>query len=101
MAHYDIERFISAQERDYDIALAEIKSGKKRSHWMWYIFPLLKELGYSSTAKFYGIENIEEAKAFLEDDYLGGNLMEISSQVLALNTDDIEAVFGYPDYMKL
>ena len=56
---YNLKRFIEAQESDYEIALLEIKSGKKRSHWMWYIFPQLSELGYSSTAKYYGISNIE------------------------------------------
>ena len=55
---YNLKRFIEAQELDYEIALLEIKNGRKRSHWMWYIFPQLADLGYSSTAKYYGIRNI-------------------------------------------
>lgn len=97
----ELERFVKAQERDYETALEEIKSGRKRSHWMWYIFPQLKELGYSTTAKYYGIQDLDEARAFLADDYLGGNLMEITSALLGLKTDDAHAVFGSPDDLKL
>ncbi len=96
-----LERFVQAQERDYVTAYREIENGKKVSHWMWYIFPQLKGLGKSATALYYGISGIEEARAFLEDDYLGGNLVEISSLVLGLETDDLRAVFGDVDYMKL
>lgn len=96
-----LKRYIDAQERDYDTAYSEIKNGKKVGHWMWYIFPQLKGLGKSETSEFYGISGIEEAKAFLEDDFLGGNLVEISSLVLGLETNDLKDVFGAVDYMKL
>ena len=96
-----LERFLEAQERDYQIALSEIKSGQKMSHWIWYIFPQLKELGYSSTAKFYGINGRSEAKAYLAHSVLGGRLREISSELLKLKSCDPGYVMGYPDDLKL
>lgn len=68
---------------------------------MWYIFPQVKGLGYSETAKFYAIEDIDEAKVFLNDEYLGGNLREICSALLNLKTDNVDDIFGYPDDLKL
>ena len=65
-----IDKFIKAQEKDYEVALNEIKCGKKRSHWIWYIFPQLSSLGFSSTAKYYGIIDLEEAKEYLKNDIL-------------------------------
>ena len=62
---YNIQRFVERQKEDFPIALREIKNGRKVSHWMWWIFPQLKELGYSSTSKYYGISGLEEAKAYL------------------------------------
>ena len=97
---YDINRFIEAQERDYELALSEIKSGYKVSHWMWYIFPQLKGLGESYTSEYYGINGIEEAKVYINNDYLRNNLLEISHAVLVLD-DDIANIFGYPDCLKL
>lgn len=97
---YNLKRFIEAQESDYEIALSEIKSGKKRSHWMWYIFPQLSELGYSSTAKYYGISNIEEAKAYLNNEALKKHLIEISQELYKLD-DNIANILGYPDDLKL
>ena len=96
-----LERFVSAQARDYGTALAEIRSGHKRSHWMWYIFPQLQGLGMSSTAQYYGIRGIEEAKRFIAHPVLGRNLREISNALLALDTNDAAAVMGYPDDLKL
>ena len=98
---YDLERFVSAQKRDYLTALGEIRQGKKRSHWMWYIFPQLRGLGMSSTSYFYGIENLEEAKAFLDDPFLGKNLIEISEALLSLDNSDARSVMGSPDDLKL
>lgn len=98
---YDLERFVSAQERGYLTALAEIRQGRKRSHWMWYIFPQLRGLGMSSTSYFYGIENLEEARAFLGDPYLGKNLIEISEALLSLDKGDARSVMGSPDDLKL
>lgn len=98
---YDLSRFIKAQERDYSIALAEIKAGRKTSHWIWYIFPQLKELGFSSTAKYYGIVDLGEAQSYLADDLLRSRLLEISQALLELPNTDIESVMGYPDNLKL
>ena len=99
--NYDLKRFILAQERDYEVALAEIKNGRKRSHWMWYIFPQIKGLGRSSTSEFYGIANLDEATAYLSDSLLSDRLVEISSALLGLETDNALEIFGNPDYLKL
>ena len=98
---YDLDRFVKAQEYDYDTALREIRGGRKRSHWMWYIFPQLQGLGYSSTSQYYGIRDLEEAKDYLEHPVLGPRLLEISEALLTLDTDDAGAVMGYPDNLKL
>ena len=98
---YDLRRFISAQKQDYLTALEEIRRGRKRSHWMWYIFPQLRGLGMSSTSYFYGIESLEEARAFLDDPYLGGNLREISQALLSLETGDAGSVMGSPAGLRL
>lgn len=98
---YDLERFLTAQERDYDLALQEIRSGRKRSHWIWYIFPQLKDLGYSSTAKYYGIRDLDEAKAYLNEPTLRARLLEISKALLLIKENDPGSVMGYPDDLKL
>ena len=96
-----LERFLKAQEYDYEIALSEIKSGQKMSHWMWYIFPQLKELGYSPTAKYYGIVDRKEAEDYLTHPVLGARLREISGELLKLESCDAGYVMGYPDDLKL
>lgn len=96
-----LERFIKAQEYDYEIALAEMKSGRKRSHWMWYIFPPIKGLGYSSTAQYYAIQDKAEAISYLQHSVLGTRLVEICEVLLALECDDPHIILGYPDDMKL
>ena len=101
MKEYDLSRFHQAQERDYETALSEIRNGRKRSHWIWYIFPQLKGLGFSSMADYYGIDGMGEAKAYLRDDLLCRRLVEISEALLALETSDPGAVMGYPDDLKL
>ena len=98
---YNLDRFIRAHERDYEIALLEIKAGKKKSHWMWYIFPQLKGLGSSVTSKFYGIDGLGEAKAYYNNDYLREHLLDISESLVKLNRDDIVSILGYPDNLKL
>lgn len=97
----DLQRFRSAHEYDYQMALEEIKNGKKRSCWMWYIFPQIAGLGKSSTAQYYAISDLEEAKAFLADGMLGAHLREISQVLLELPSNDAYAVMGCPDNMKL
>ena len=96
-----LERFVSAQARDYGTALAEIRSGHKRSHWMWYIFPQIAGLGFSSTARFYAISSMQEARDYYAHPVLGKRLVEISEALLALDTNDAAAVMGYPDDLKL
>lgn len=98
---FDLERFLKAQEQDYAAALSEIKAGRKRTHWMWYIFPQSAGLGLSEASRFYGIKDLAEARAFLNHPILGERLREITGELLALETSDANAVFGYPDDLKL
>ena len=97
----NLERFLIAQQTYYQTALQEIKSGKKRSHWMWFIFPQIAGLGYSETARYYAIKNMEEAKAYMEDYTLGTNLIEISQALLEIKSNDADEVMGRPDNLKL
>lgn len=97
----DLERFINAHEKNYKNALLEIKNGKKQTHWMWYIFPQIKGLGHSTTAKYYEIKSIEEAKAYLNNKYLKNHLIEISSELLKLKNNNITQILGTPDDLKL
>lgn len=96
-----LQRFIHAQEDSYETALAEIKGGRKRSHWMWYIFPQIKGLGYSETSKFYAIKDIEEAEDYLSHPVLGNRLIEICNALLALEGAHANQIFGSPDDLKL
>lgn len=98
---FDSLKFILAQLNTYEKALGEIKSGKKRTHWMWFIFPQLRGLGMSDMAHKYGIADLEEAKAYLAHDALGARLIEISAELLKLEGSDPEAVFGDIDAVKL
>ena len=97
----NLQRFYDAHAHSYAQALAEIQKGRKQSHWMWFIFPQIKGLGWSSTAQYYAIESSGEARAFLEDPYLGGNLRRVCGELLKCRTKDPEAVFGYTDALKL
>lgn len=101
MSTKDLKRFLEAQQNSYTSALAEIKSGQKTGHWMWYIFPQLKGLGFSPTSEFYGVNGLEEAKDYLKHPILGARLKEISEALLELDTSDAEQVMGSPDHMKL
>ena len=97
----DLSRFLKAQQYDYDQALKEIRSGRKRSHWMWYIFPQIQGLGFSSTAQYYAIRDLDEAKEYLAHPVLGERLKEISSALLELEGLSASEIFGYPDDLKL
>lgn len=97
----NLKRFLNAQAADYETALREIRAGRKKSHWIWYIFPQLKELGRSSTAREYGIRDLDEARAYLADPVLCSRLLEISGALLDLPGSDPRAVMGYPDDLKL
>ena len=99
--NYNLERFTQTQEYDYTEALKEIQNGRKESHWMWYIFPQLKQLGRSSVAQYYGIENLEEATEYLAHPILGDRLREISEALLELDNNDPYQVMGGIDGMKL
>src|SRR3954467_13274935 len=93
----NLQRFIDAQKADYQTALAEIKKGKKQSHWMWYIFPQIQGLGFSSTAKYYAIKDIAEAEEFLRHPVLGARLIAICKELLNLGASNATAIFGSPD----
>ena len=98
---YDLTRFVKAQKEDYRQALAEIRAGRKRSHWIWYIFPQVKGLGKSPKAEYYGIDGLGEARAYMANDLLREHLLEISSALLEIDSDDPTQVMGYPDDLKL
>ena len=98
---FDLDRFKKAQEEDYPYALQEIKAGRKRSHWIWYIFPQLKGLGFSSMSEYYGIDGRAEAQAYIADSVLRAHLVEISEALLALESNNPTQVMGYPDELKL
>ena len=97
----DLSRFLKAQEYDYAQALREIRAGRKRSHWMWYIFPQIQGLGFSSTAQYYAIRDLNEAKDYLAHPVLGARLKEISEALLELDGLSAHEIFGYPDDLKL
>lgn len=96
-----LERFLKAQEEDYQTALMEIRAGQKRSHWMWYIFPQAAGLGRSEMAQYYAIRDLGEAKAYLQEETLRRRLIEISQALLDVASDDAAAVMGWPDNLKL
>ena len=96
-----LDRFLKAQEQMYEIALKEIQNGEKESHWIWYIFPQLRGLGRSQMAYAYGINGIEEAKAYLEHPVLSKRLIEITEALLAHKEKDIYDIMGDIDDMKL
>ena len=96
-----LTRFLAAQETAYPTALSEIKNGRKRSHWMWYIFPQIQGLGVSETSRYYAIRDAAEAQAYLRHPVLGGRLVEISNALLTLPSNNATAVLGSPDDLKL
>jgi uncharacterized protein (DUF1810 family) len=98
---YDLGRFLQAQQDDYEQALSEIASGRKRSHWMWYIFPQLDGLGVSSTSKHYAIKSLDEARAYLAHPILGPRLLECAEAVVRLEGRSAREIFGSPDDLKL
>jgi uncharacterized protein (DUF1810 family) len=95
-----IERFIEAQANTYQQALAELQSGQKRTHWMWFVFPQIDGLGHTDIACFYAIKNILEAKAYLQHPLLGARLIECTQAVLAIKDKTLLEIFGKPDNRK-
>ena len=99
---YNLERFVAQQVDIFDHALAELRAGEKRSHWMWFIFPQLRGLGHSPAAHFYGISSLDEARAYLDHPMLGANLRQSVEAILPWWTDrTAEGIFGAVDAMKL
>jgi uncharacterized protein (DUF1810 family) len=98
---FNLDRFVLAQDADYERAVSEIRSGRKRSHWMWYIFPQIDGLGFGSTAKHYAIKSLAEAKAYLEHPILGLRLLECAEAVVSLDGRSATEIFGSPDDLKL
>ena len=96
-----LDRFLEAQERDYYRALIEIRSGRKRTHWMWYIFPQFAGLGVSQLSQKYAIRNLSEAMAYISHPILGPRLIECAEAVLGIEGHSATEIFGTPDDMKL
>ena len=98
---YNLDRFVSAQQNDFERALAEIKNGKKRTHWMWYIFPQFDGLAFSATSKHYAIKSLAEAKAYLDHPVLGPRLLECAEAAVQVEGRTAREIFGSPDDLKL
>ena len=98
---YNLSRFVRAQENDYDQALSEIMNGRKCTHWMWYIFPQIDGLAFSSNSKHYSIKSAEEAKAYLGHPILGPRLLECAEAVIRVEGRSATEIFGSPDDLKL
>lgn len=96
-----LTRFIQAQQNVYPQVLKELRNGKKTTHWIWFIFPQIEGLGHSSTAKYYSIKTIEEAKKYITHPILGKRLLECSNIILNINGKSADDIFGYPDNLKL
>lgn len=100
-APFNLARFLQAQERSYETALAELRRGAKHSHWMWFIFPQIAGLGSSSTAQFYAIPSRAEATAFLAHPVLGPRLVTCAEALLGVEGKTASEIMGYPDDLKL
>lgn len=98
---FDLDRFITAQKDCYSNVVQELKAGEKRTHWIWYIFPQLKGLGYSYNSNYYGLQGVDEAKEYLSDPVLGKRLVECCEILLKLEQSDISRIMPYPDDLKL
>ena len=98
---FNLSRFVEAQEQNYDQVLAEIKSGRKCSHWMWYVFPQLDGLAFSSTSQHFAIKSLEEARAYLQHPILGPRLLDCAEAVVEIQGRTANQIFGSPDDLKL
>ena len=97
---FDLDRFVEAQAGVYEQACAELRAGRKRSHWMWFVFPQIRGLGSSEMAVRYGISGREEARAYLDHPVLGPRLLECAGIVVGLEGKTVGEIFGYPDDLK-
>jgi uncharacterized protein (DUF1810 family) len=98
---FNLERFLSAQSSAYGPALAELRSGRKRTHWMWFVFPQFEGLGQSATSRHFAIKSLEEARAYLNHPVLGSRLRECAEAVRAVEGQTASDIFGFPDDLKL
>ena len=98
---FDLQRFVDAQAPVYDAVVDELRAGRKRSHWMWFVFPQLRGLGSSPTAVHYGIASLDEAHAYLDHDLLGPRLRECVDLVNQVQGRSAGEIFGWPDDLKL
>ncbi|WP_346836674.1 DUF1810 domain-containing protein [Microbulbifer sp. SAOS-129_SWC] len=98
---FDLQRFVDAQASNYAAALAELQAGRKRSHWMWYVFPQLAGLGHSATAQHYALRSLDEARAYLAHPLLGARLRTCCECLLQQHSSDAHKIFGSPDDLKL
>ncbi|GJH27151.1 DUF1810 domain-containing protein [Caballeronia novacaledonica] len=97
---YDLQRFVDAQESVIDDVRAELAAGRKRTHWMWFVFPQIAGLGHSAMAQHYAISSREEARAYLAHPVLGARLVELTRIVNGVQGRGVSDIFGYPDDMK-
>ena len=97
---FELQRFVTAQAPVFEIVLDELRAACKRSHWMWFVFPQLRGLGHSSTAQFYGIGSLDEARAYLAHPLLGSRLDLCTRMVVEIESPSLHAIFGSPDDMK-
>ncbi|ORB82577.1 calpastatin [Mycobacterium kansasii] len=98
---FDLKRFVDAQDPIYHSVVVELRSGRKRTHWMWFVFPQLCGLGHSPAADYYGISSAAEARAYLDHDVLGPRLRECTRLVIQVQGRSIDEIFGWPDNLKL
>jgi len=98
---YDLQRFVDAQEHVYETVLDELRSGRKRSHWIWFVFPQLRGLGHSPTAVHFGISSLDEARAYLAHPVLGPRLRECARLVARIDSRSADEIFGWPDNLKV
>jgi uncharacterized protein (DUF1810 family) len=98
---FDLNRFLRAQEADYEHVISEIRSGLKRSHWIWYIFPQIDGLGFSPTSRHYAIKSLAEARAYLGHPILGSRLLECAEALLSVEGRSATEILGSPDDLKL
>ncbi len=98
---FDLQRFVDAQRDSYDTALAELRAGRKRSHWMWFVFPQIAGLGRSATAQHFAVRGLDEARAYLAHPVLGPRLVECARALVGLESTDAVAVLGSIDAQKL
>ena len=98
---YDLERFVTAQDRVYEQVVREITDGRKTGHWMWFMFPQIKGLGKSITSEEYGLEGVEEARAFFNHPFLGKRLVQLLELLSEHSNKSISIILGFPDNLKL